>query len=141
MDNSTWLTLFALLIGCFAVYVWKTRREIADGKAAWWANVSEPRSFVSRHPFDETVSECAAEARALLAKHGNRLLNPEADVWEYVYGATPETPTRDFDLWEDTIRLAITRRREEWRKQKMEWNGEAAKVKFGGQTITQQSAN
>ena len=142
MDTTTWLLLILLIIGVFTAYIWSLRRAIDDGKTRWWAEVSEPRSFVSRHPFDETVSECAAEARKLLEVHGNVYLNPEVDVWEYVYGATPEIPTRDFDIWEDTVRLAITKRREAWRQQKAGWNQDAAKVQFGGQTInTQQSAN
>ena len=134
MDTSTWLTLIALIIGIFCVVQWRQRRAISDGKAMWWATVSEPRAYISDDPFDDTVSERAANARALLKAHGNSYLNPETDVWEFVYAATPETPTRDFELWQDTVLHNIKLRREAWRQQKAQWNAEAAKQQFAGQT-------
>ena len=137
MDTGSWLSLIGLLIGLFGVYVWKQRREIADGKAMWWATVSEPIAYVSDDPFDETVTERAANACALLEAHGNGYLSRESDVWEYVYAATPQHPTRDFSLWQDLVLLEIIKRREQWRKQKMEWNGDAGKQQFAGQTIYQ----
>lgn len=135
MDTGTWLTLFALLIGLFGVYVWKTRREISDGKALWWTIVCEPRAYISDDPYDMTVSERAANARKLLSEHGNAFLRPETDVWEYVYGSTPECPTRDFEQWQDWALANVIKRREEWRKQKAQYNQDAAKHFFSGQTI------
>ena len=142
MDTSTWLTLIALIIGVFGVYVWKQRKDIRDGKALWWATVSEPLYYVSDDPYDVTVTERAANARDLLEAHGNGYLNRENDVWEYVYSATPETPTRDFSQWQDWALLDVIKRREAWRQQKAGYNQRAAQERFGGQTIqTQPSAN
>lgn len=135
MDGTTQFFAFALLIGIFAVYVWRQRRTISDGKALWWATVSEPIAYVSDDPFDETVTERAANARALLEAHGNQYLNRETDVWEFVYAATPQTPTRDFSLWQDIVRLEIIKRREAWRQQKAQWNEGAAKQQFAGQKV------
>jgi len=135
------ILLFGLLLGLFGAYVFSTRRKIADGMAFWWATVSEPIFYVSGDPFDETVSQRAANARALLAKHGNGYLNREPDVWEYVYSATPETTTRDFSQWQDWVLLDVIKRREAWRQKKAENNLNAAKQHLAGQTITQPSQN
>ena len=140
MDITT-LLLFALLIGCFAAYVWNQRRKISDGKALWWATVSEPLYYVSDDPYDETVCERAANARAKLEAHGNQYLSRTDDVWEYVYSATPETPTRDFGQWQDWAQQNIIKRREALRRQKTEWNEAAAKSHFGGQAIYKHTAN
>lgn len=132
--------LLIIVIGIAALYF--KNQKIKDGKDLWWATVSEPLYYVSDDPFDSTVSERAINAKRLLKAHGNGYLNTENDVWEYVYGATPECPTRDFSQWQDWALLAITKRREAWRQQKAGWNSEAAKVHFSGQKIaTQQSAN
>lgn len=141
MDTQNWLILIALIIGIFAVYVWKQRRAISDGKALWWATVSEPIAYISDDPFDETVTERSANARALLEAHGNGYLNRESDVWEYIYSATPQHPTRDFGLWQDLVLLEIIKRRESWRKQKAEWNADAAKSAFAGQSVFKHTAN
>lgn len=135
MDTGTWLLLFALLIGIFAVYVWKQRREISDGKAMWWSTVCEPLAYVMDDPEDYAVTQRAENARAKLALHGNKLLNPETDVWDYVYRADPMTPTMDFSLWRDTTLLHIKQRTEAWRKQKAEYNLAEAKSKFAGQSV------
>jgi hypothetical protein len=134
------ILLSIIVIGLAAVYF--KNRAIKDGKDLWWATVSEPLYYVSDDPFDSTVSERAANARQLLEAHGNGYLSRENDVWEYVYGATPECPTRDFSQWQDWVLLVIIKRREAWRQQKAGWNADAAKQQFGGQTIyTQTSAN
>jgi hypothetical protein len=135
MDTQTWIILLVLIIGIFAVYVWRQRREISDGKAMWWATVAEPIAYVSDDPFDETVTQRAENAKALLEAHGNGYLKPETDVWVYVYAATPQHPTRDFSLWQDLVLLEIIKRREAWRKQKLEWNGDAGKQHFAGQAV------
>lgn len=124
--------LASIVIALAALYFKK--RAIKDGKDLWWATVSEPLYYVSDDPFDDTVSERAANARKYLEVHGNGYLSRENDVWEYVYGATPECPTRDFSQWQDWALLNIIKRREAWRQQKAGWNAEAAKEKFGGQT-------
>lgn len=134
MDGTT-LCAFALLIGCFAVYVWKQRREISDGKAMWWATISEPLDYVMDDIEDTGVVERAQNARAKLALHGNKMLNPVTDVWEYVYRADPMTPTMDFSLWKDTTLLNIKQRKEAWRKQKTEWNQAESKSHFAGQSV------
>ena len=138
--------LFLLVIGIAAVYF--QRRKISDGKALFWATVSEPLHYVSDDPDDELVTVRATNARAKLEAHGNRYLrfnseDPKLDdIWEYVYGATPECPTRDFSQWQDWVTLDVQKRREMWRAQKMEWNRDAARQQFGGQTInTQPSSN
>jgi len=141
------ILLFGLLLGLFGAYVLSNRRKIADGMALWWATVSEPIFYVSGDPFDETVSQRAANARALLETHGNGYLKynspdpKDDDVWEYVYSATPETTTRDFSQWQDWVLLDVIKRREAWRQKKAEYNLNAAKQRFAGQTITQPSAN
>ena len=143
MDTTNTILLLLLLCGLFAAYVWNSRRAIADGKAFWWATVSEPLYYVSDDPFDDTVTERAANARKLLEAHGNKYLNREADVlesdvWEYVYGATPQCPTRDFAQWQDWVLLDILKRREAWRQQKALWNQTAANTQFAGQKIFEQ---
>lgn len=131
--------LFLLVIGIAAVYF--QRRKISDGRALWWATVSEPLFYVSDDPDDLDVSARAANARAKLQAHGNNYLK-DSEVWEYVYSATPETPTRDFSQWQDWAQLDILKRRAEWRQQKANWNADAAKQTFAGQTINvQPSAN
>jgi len=135
MDTTNWLLIIALLIGVICVILWKQKREIADGKAMWWATVSEPLDYVMDDIEDNGVTERAANARAKLRAHGNKLLTPETDVWEFVYRADPMTPTMDFSLWKDTTLLNIKQRREQWRKQKAEYNLAEAKSKFAGQSI------
>lgn len=132
--SVNFILLILLLCGLFAAYVWNQRRAIADGKAMWWATVSEPLHYVSDDPFDDTVSERAEAARKNLEAHGNKYLNREADVWEFVYSATPQTPTRDFALWQDAVALEIIKRREAWRQQKAQWNQGAANKYFAGQS-------
>lgn len=143
MDNETWSILLVLVVGGFATYLWRQKQVIRDGKALFWTVVCEPRAYISDDPYDATVAERAANARELLAVHGNVFLSPENDVWEYVYGATPETPTRDFEQWQDWSLANVLKRREEWRRQKAGYNHDAAKQHFGGQTINnnQQSSN
>lgn len=142
MDTVNWLLIIALLIGIICVILWKQKREISDGKAAWWAALCEPKAYIMEDIEDYGVTERAANARAKLALHGNTLIHPENDIWVYVYRADPMTPTMDFELWYDTKLQEVQRRREQWRKQKAEWNSNAAKQAFGGQaTYTATSAN
>ncbi len=129
--NTILLTL--LFIGLFVVYVRSQNRKIADGKAMFWATISEPIAYVMDDPEDYAVTERAANARAKLVEHGNAYLNPNADVWEYVYSADPMTPTRDFAMWQDLVVQNIKQRKEAWRAQKIQYNGEAAKQQFAGQ--------
>lgn len=135
MDNGTWFLLVLLLVGVICVILWKQKREISDGVAMWWATVSEPLAYVMDDPEDFGVTARAANARAKLALHGNKLLSPNSDVWEYVYRADPMTPTMDFALWRDTTLLHIKQRTEQWRKQKAEWNLAEAKSHFAGQSV------
>ena len=122
------------------------RQKIQDGKALFWATVSEPLHYVSDDPDDDMVTTRAANARAKLDAHGNAYLkynspNPkDDDIWDYVYGATPECPTRDFSQWQDWVVIHVAKRREMWRQQKAGWNDGAAKQQFGGQTIVVQSS-
>ncbi len=141
MGQYTNEILLALLaIGLYLV--WSRRRAIQDADAMAWATAAEPFEVISRHHADTTVSECAAHIRAQLAAHGNKYLNPETDVWEYVYSADAITTSRNYQVWKDLVLHDVQKRREIWREQKRQWNQDAAKVQFGGQTITtQQSAN
>lgn len=128
--------LFILLIvGLFGVYVWHTRKAIQDADALAWATASEPFEVISRHHADTSVTTEAEYIRKQLKAHGNKYLNPDIDVWEYVYSASHLTTSRDFQVWKDMVLLDVLKRREAWRKQKMEWNEKAAKEKFAGQTI------
>jgi hypothetical protein len=132
--------LFLLVIGIAAVYF--QRRKIQDADAMAWATAAEPFEVISRHHADTTVTTEAAYIREQLAAHGNKFLNPDSDVWEYVYSADVLTTSRNFQVWKDLVLIDVQKRREMWRAQKMEWNKDAAKAQFGGQTInTQPSSN
>jgi hypothetical protein len=129
--NTILLTL--LFVGLAAVYIRSQRRQIADGKAMFWATVCEPIDYTMDDPEDEGVTARAANARAKLVEHGNVYLVPDRDVWEYVYAADPMFPTRDFSMWKDLVNQNIKQRREAWRQEKAGFNPDAAKVQFGGQ--------
>lgn len=131
--NIETILLFLGLALMFAAYVWLQQRKISDGKALWWATVSEPLHYVSDDPDDDNVVLRAEGAREKLRAHGNKYLNPEADVWEFVYSAMPQTATRDFAAWQDYVQLEVVKRREAWRMQKAQWNEGAAKRQFAGQ--------
>lgn len=132
--------LFLLVIGIAAVYF--QRRKIQDADAMAWATAAEPFEVISRHHADTTVTTEAAYIREMLTAHGNKFLTPETDVWEYVYSADVLTTSRNFQVWKDLVLIDVQKRREMWRAQKMEWNKDAAKQQFGGQTInTQPSVN
>lgn len=111
------------------------KHRIADGKAKFWATVSEPLFYISGDIEDETVTARAEYARQRLREHGNVFLNPDADVWEEVYGASTLTTSRDFSQWQDLVLLALTKRRERWRAEKLGYNQEAAKQQFAGQAF------
>lgn len=118
------------------------RRKIQDADAMAWATAAEPFEVISRHHADTTVTTEAAYIREQLAAHGNKFLNPDSDVWEYVYSADVLTTSRNFQVWKDLVLIDVQKRREMWRAQKMEWNKDAALQQFGGQTInTQPSVN
>ena len=126
-----------VFLGCaviFIGYILLQRRQIADGEAKFWATVSEPLFYVSGDIKDDAVSVRAAYARAKLTEHGNVFLNPETDVWEEVYSASPLTTSRDFSAWQDLVLLNIVKRREMWRAEKLSYNPQAAKEQFAGQT-------
>ena len=128
------LLIFLTCAGLFVAYIILQRRKIADGKAMFWATVSEPIEYVMDDPEDYGVTTRAANARAKLVEHGNVFLNPETDIWEYVYSADPMFPTRDFSMWKDLVNQNVTKRREMWRKEKAGYNEAAAKEQFAGQT-------
>jgi hypothetical protein len=131
MDTSTILCAAGLLIGL--AYVW-SRKTKADGRAFFWATISEPLDYRTEDIDDTTVIERANEARRNLKEHGNPYLNDD-DIWEYIYGATPGTETRDFSQWRDFVALDVVKRREAWREQKRKWNPDAAKHHFAGEKI------
>lgn len=137
MDTNT-ILLFLLLFGLFAAYILRNRRKIQDADAMAWATAAEPFVVISRHHADTTVTETAAYMRAQLTAHGNRYLNPETDVWEYVYSADALTTSRNFQTWLDLVLIDSQRRREAWREQKRQWNPDAAKAHFAGQKIVEQ---
>lgn len=132
-EHSNEILLILLFIGLAVAYIRSQRRKVLDGKAMFWSNISEPIAYVMDDPEDYAVSERAANARAKLVEHGNAFLNPERDVWEYVYSADPMTPTRDFAIWQDLVVMNIKQRKEAWRAQKIQYNQEAAKQQFAGQ--------
>lgn len=127
------LLILLLVIGIAAVYF--RNRKIQDADAMAWATAAEPFDVISRHHADTTVTECAAHIRAQLVAHGNKYLNPESDVWEYVYSADALTTSRNFQVWKDLVLIDVQKRRELWREQKRQWNADAAKQHFAGQTI------
>ena len=135
-------TLILLFLVMWGASMYLRRRKIQDADAMAWATAAEPFEVISRHHADTTVTTEAAYIREQLKAHGNKFLNPETDVWEYVYSADLLTTSRDFQVWKDLVLIDVQKRREMWRAQKMEWNKDAAKVQFAGQTITAQpSAN
>lgn len=130
------ILILLLLAGIAGAYVWMQRRAIQDANAMAWATAAEPFEVISRHHADTTVSSEAAYIREQLKAHGNKYLNPEWDVWEYVYSADTLTTSRDFQVWKDLVLIDVQKRREAWRAQKLQWNADAAKVQFGGQNQT-----
>ena len=135
-------TLILLFLVMWGASLYLRRRKIQDADAMAWATAAEPFEVISRHHADTTVTTEAAYIREQLAAHGNKFLNPDSDVWEYVYSADVLTTSRNFQVWKDLVLIDVQKRREMWRAQKMEWNKDAAKAQFGGQTInTQPSSN
>ena len=135
-------TILLLILFLWGASLYLRRRKIQDADAMAWATAAEPFEVISRHHADTTVTTEAAYIREQLAAHGNKFLNTETDVWEYVYSADELTTSRNFQVWKDLVLIDVQKRREMWRAQKMEWNKDAAKVQFAGQTITAQpSAN
>ena len=135
MDTNSTILLILLLCGLFAAYVWNNRRAIANADAMAWATAAEPFEVISRHHADTTVSSEATNIRQQLKAHGNKYLDPETDVWEYVYSADALTTSRDFQVWKDLVLIDVQKRREAWREQKRQYNQNAAKVHFAGQKI------
>ena len=131
-------TLLLLLLVMWGASLYLRRRKIQDADAMAWATAAEPFEVISRHHADTTVTTEAAYIREMLTAHGNKFLNPETDVWEYVYSADVLTTSRNFQVWKDLVLIDVQKRREMWRAQKMEWNKDAAKQQFGGQAITVQ---
>ncbi len=135
-------TILLLFIVLWGASIYLRRRKIQDADAMAWATAAEPFEVISRHHADTTVTTEAAYIREQLAAHGNKFLNPDSDVWEYVYSADVLTTSRNFQVWKDLVLIDVQKRREMWRAQKMEWNKDAALQQFGGQTInTQPSVN
>lgn len=135
-------TLILLFLVMWGASMYLRRRKIQDADAMAWATAAEPFEVISRHHADTTVTTEAAYIREQLAAHGNKFLNPDSDVWEYVYSADVLTTSRNFQVWKDLVLIDVQKRREMWRAQKMEWNQDAARQQFAGQTIsTQPSAN
>lgn len=135
-------TLLLLILVMWGASLYLRRRKIQDADAMAWATAAEPFEVISRHHADTTVTTEAAYIREQLAAHGNKFLNPDSDVWEYVFSADVLTTSRNFQVWKDLVLIDVQKRREMWRAQKMEWNKDAAKQQFGGQTInTQPSVN
>jgi len=135
-------TILLLFIVLWGASIYLRRRKIQDADAMAWATAAEPFEVISRHHADTTVTTEAAYIREQLAAHGNKFLNPETDVWEYVFSADVLTTSRNYQVWKDLVLIDVQKRREMWRAQKMEWNKDAALQQFGGQTInTQPSVN
>lgn len=131
-------TLILLFLVMWGASMYLRRRKIQDADAMAWATAAEPFEVISRHHADTTVTTEAEYIREQLAAHGNKFLNPDSDVWEYVYSADVLTTSRNFQVWKDLVLIDVQKRREMWRAQKMEWNKDAAKQQFGGQTINVQ---
>lgn len=135
-------TILLLILVLWGASIYLRRRKIQDADAMAWTTAAEPFEVISRHHADTTVTTEAAYIREQLKAHGNKFLNSETDVWEYVYSADVLTTSRNFQVWKDLVLIDVQKRREMWRAQKMEWNKDAARQQFAGQTITAQpSAN
>mgnify|MGYP003584403256 CR=1 FL=1 len=139
MELNT-ILLLLLVCGIFAAYVWIKNREVQDADAKCWATASEPFVVISRYHNDQSVSKDAAYIRSMLQKHGNQLLkNPatggyENAVIEEAFSASTLTTSRDFNVFIDVTLIHALRTREAWRAQKVQWNPNAARQQFAGQT-------
>lgn len=134
-------TLLVLLIVLWGASLYLRRRKIQDADAMAWATAAEPFVVMSRHHNDKTVSSEAANIREQLRIHGNQNLKTpdtggyEFAVLEHVYSADELTTSRDFNVWLDLAIIQVKLQREAFREQKRQWNAEAAKQQFAGQTI------
>ena len=137
-------TLILLFLVMWGASMYLRRRKIQDADAMAWATAAEPFVVMSRHHNDKTVSSEAANIREQLRIHGNQTLrNPETGgyefaVLEHVYSADELTTSRDFNVWLDLALIQVKFQREAFRAQKLQWNADAAKQTFAGQTITVQ---
>lgn len=140
-------TLFVIAFFMVAFYLWRhwDQKQILDAEAYYWSTCFEPLVFISRTPFDTTVSEAANEARAKLKEHGNQFLT-DADVWEYPYRATiidgvpNEQINSDFGQFLDVVFQHAIMRRAKWRSVKISYTQDAVNM-FSNQTKTAPSAN
>ena len=121
------------LVGIIAWMTWSAKREISDAQAMFWASVSEPLFFISRHAFDFEVVAMANEARAKLVEHGNRWLDPEKDVRCWVYGSDIANPSRDFSTFQEIALKRALIEMEAFRVQKTAFSQTAAHAQFSQQ--------
>jgi hypothetical protein len=134
-NDYTQILILGLLtaVGVIGWLVWSAKREISDAQAMFWASVSEPLFFISRHAFDFDVVERANEAREKLKEHGNRWLDPEKDVRVWVYGSDIANPSRDFSTFHELALKRALMEMEAFRVQKTAYSQTAAHVQFSGQ--------
>jgi len=127
------ILLLIMAAGIIAWMIWSAKREISDAQAMFWASVSEPLFFISRHAFDFDVVERANEARAKLVEHGNKWLNPENDVRCWVYASDIANPSRDFATFHELALKRALIEMEAFRVQKTAYSQTAAYAQFSQQ--------
>lgn len=127
----------AVGIAAYLIFQYFHRQHIDDVKAAFWANVKEPLIYISQDIDDDQVLQRVANARAKLAKHGNKYITPN-DVYFFVFGADSDNAAWDFEAWREMrLQQAINIRTafRELKARQMQDSGNefgAAKM-FGGQ--------
>jgi hypothetical protein len=131
------ILLLIMAAGIIAWMIWSAKREISDAQAMFWASVSEPLFFISRHAFDFEVVAMADEARAKLAEHGNKWLDPEKDVRCWVYGSDISNPSRDFSTFHELALKRALIEMEAYRVQKTAYSQTAAHAQFSQQRASQ----
>lgn len=129
----SFILVIAILAGIIGWMIWSAKREISDAQAMFWASVSEPLFFISRHAFDFEVVAMANDARAKLTEHGNRWLDPENDVRCWVYGSDISNPSRDFATFQELALKRALIEMEAFRVQKTAYSQKAAHVQFSQQ--------
>jgi len=131
------ILLLIMATGIIAWLVWSAKREISDANAMFWASYSQPLFYISRTPFDDSVLAQADEAKANLLKYGNKWLNPDTDIFCWVYRSDIANTSGDFAVWDELATKRKEQAIEAFRVQKTAFSQTAAHAKFSQQTASQ----
>ena len=131
--SLAFILVIAILAGIIAWMIWSAKREISDANAMFWASYSQPLFYISRTPFDESVLAQAEEAKVNLLKYGNKWINPETDIFCWVYRSDISNPSGDFAIWDELATKRKEQAIEAFRVQKTAYSQKAAHVQFSQQ--------